>query len=214
MPYIIPGVYLHSSSDLPYEAEECYFLDYQITCALAAIDYLFRVYVEAGTPFGSKYTYYHFYTDHLLFSWGQIASRFVITGHEKGEELERKQSCIHNFSFGDKEYPVLSDKSARNTIEHLDEYNHFIIQKYHGVGGFNLIDSSESQELIEYLRDNRQTHPYTLDLIKKQLYIQRKEDEKTVDLVALNQELVKLQRSVQKFKPYVIAKAKDPNWAV
>lgn len=203
---------MHSSEDLPYEAEECYFLNYQISSALIATNYLLNIRFDENMLFDSKYVYYHFYTDHLLFSWGQICSRFIINNFDKEGERERKQSCSHNFQFDEIKYPILSDKKARNTIEHLDEYNHYLIQKHDGVGGFNLIDSSESIELIDYLRKNRQTHPYTLDLLKNQLYIQRKEGELTIDLIALKNELEQLQHSVRDFKSIVDEKAKNPNW--
>ncbi len=205
---------MYSSEDLPYEAEECYFLNYQISSALIAIGYLFNIRFDENMLFESKYVYYHFYTDHLLFSWGQICSRFIINNRDKAGERERKQNCSHNFQFDETKYPILSDKNARNTIEHLDEYNHYLIQKYDGVGGFNLIDASESDELIDYLRKNRQTHPYTLDLLKNQLYIQRKEGEITIDLIALKNELEQLQHSVRDYKSIVDEKAKNPNWPI
>ncbi len=214
MSYLIPGVFLYSDDDLPYEAEECYFLDYQILSTLVSIEYLLKPHYDSNMPFKSKYVYYHFYTDHLLFSWGQICSRFIINNSDNKDERERKQSCSHNFQFDEIKYPILSDKKARNTIEHLDEYNHYLIQIYDGVGGFNLIDSSESEELIDYLRKNRQTHPYTLDLLKNQLYIQRKEGELTIDLIALKIELEQLQRSVWDYKSIVDEKAKNPNWPI
>ena len=214
MPYLVPGVYMNNSSDLPYEVEECYFLNYQLTSAIVAIEQLLNSHGENTTLFSSKYVHYHFFTDHLLFSWGQIVSRFVITGHEKKDELDRKQSCTHNFSFDETKYPIISDKKARNTIEHLDEYNHYLIQKHHGVGGFNIIDAAEDKDLINYLRKNRHTHPYTLDLLNKQLYIQRKEDELTVDLISLKDEFYQLQSSVLDYKAIVDKKAKNPNWPI
>ena len=200
MPYLAPGVYIDAPNELPFEAEECYFLNFQITSALAALDYLLNQKYEESMPFDSKCEYYHFYSDHLLYSWGQITNRFVINNKDKGIQRERKERCIGNFFFNEDQYSVLNDKRPRNTIEHLDEHNHKIIEDHKGVGGFNLIDCDIDEDLVMLLRNCRETHPYTLDLLSSQLYIQRNGNPLTIDLLVLKEELLKLRNSVRTYR--------------
>lgn len=200
MPYLAPGVYIDAPDELPFEAEECYFLNFQITSALAALEYLLARQYEETMPFDSKCEYYHFFTDHLLYSWGQITNRFTISAKDKGITRERKERCIGNFFFNEDQYSILNDKRPRNTVEHLDEHNQRIIMDHNGVGGFNLIDSDMDEELSTLLRNNRDTHPYTLDLLSNQLYIQRNGDPLTIDLLVLKDELLKLRNSVRTYK--------------
>lgn len=68
-----------------------------------------------------------------------------------------------------------------------------------GVGGFNLIETNTDSNLIDYLRKNRDSHPYTLDLIRKEILIFR--SGKTIDISIdnLKAELLKLRTSVKYF---------------
>ncbi len=104
-----------------------------------------------------------------------------------------------NYQFSEANYPILSDKHARNTIEHIDEHNQVIISKKHGVGGFNVIDSETDMNLIQELKSSRDTHIYTLDLVNKELLIHRKDIDITISLESLHDELLQLQKSVKEF---------------
>lgn len=194
---LISGIYIQNS-ETPYEAESCYYLDFQIRSALFSIDRLLSESKEQK-QFKNKCQYYHYYTDHLIYTLGQISARFVITSKDKGINLERKQANIQNFSFSSDSYPILSDRDARNTIEHIDEHNQKIIKESKGVGGFNLIDSDTSEELVEFFRTNRSTHPYTLDLLTHKILVVRKGKNVEINLDNLKAELLLLKEKVEYF---------------
>jgi len=195
--------------DTPYEAEPAYYLNFQIVSALFSLDQLFTVSDDGGL-WENKCQYYHYYSDHLLFSMGQIANRFLIvdeknikgTEKRKKEIIERNKQNNYNkciFEFSEESFPILSEKHARNVIEHIDEYNRFIIDKKHGVGGFNLIDEKEDEKLITDLRTKRATHPYTLDLLAGKLLVRFNEKNIDIDLEKLRVELLSLQKNVKWF---------------
>ena len=196
MPMIAPGVY-SDTEDKPYEVESGYYVDFQITSALFSLESVMNSNIENYGILKNKCQYYHYYCDHLIFSIGQIANRFDIKGKDEGLVLERKNANICNFAFCKEKYPILSDKRVRNTIEHIDEHNLEIIKKYRGVGGFNLIDSETDEEVVNALTSNRQSHPYTLDLIHKQLLIMRKDRELNLNLEELRNELLSLQKEAK-----------------
>ena len=196
MAVVLPGMYFETK-DKPYEAESSYYLNFQIQSALVAIQYLESNTDISETYFHSKAEYYHFYTDHLLFSIGQISNRFLFTSNDTKIDKERKIINRSNFQFTEEKYPILSDKKARNTIEHIDEYDNQTILKSGGVGGFNYIDSDTDEVLAAELRNRRTTHIYTLDLIKSELLILKSNSEVTVNLKGLKQELVSLQTDVK-----------------
>lgn len=195
---LVSGVYI-KNSETPYEAESCYYLDFQIISALFSIDRLFSEPVEHPL-FHNKCQYYHYYTDHLVYALGQISSRFVITPKDKGINLERKQANIQNFGFSDDAFPILSDRDARNTIEHIDEHNQSVIKEKKGVGGFNMIDSETSEESVAFFRNNRSTHPYTLDLLAHEILVVRKGKSVEINLDKLKEELLQLKRQVASFR--------------
>lgn len=198
MPLITEGVYVRCD-DSNYEAETTYYLNFQILSALASLDRLNNY--DDRFLWENRCQYYHYYCDHLLYSIGQISNRFIINPNEKDRLLkERKQLNRANYQFSETNYPILSDKNARNTIEHIDEHNQNIISKKHGVGGFNLIDSETDMVLIKELRSRRETHIYTLDLLKKELLIHRKGKDITISLESLHNELLQLQNNVKAFQ--------------
>ena len=121
----------------------------------------------------------------------------MITNKDTEIDKERKNLNRSNFQFTEEKYPILSDKKARNTIEHIDEYDNQTILKLGGVGGFNYIDSDTDAVLATELRNRRATHIYTLDLIKSELLIFKNNSEVTVNLKDLKQELVSLQTDVK-----------------
>ena len=196
MAVVLPGVYC-VTKDKPYEVESSYYLDFQIQSALISIHCLESKIDISNTLFHSKAEYYHFYTDHLLFSLGQISNRFLFTNKDTEIDREHKNINRNNFQFTEEKYPILSDKKARNTIEHIDEYDNQTILKLGGVGGSNYIDSDTDTVLATELRNRRTTHIYTLDLIKNELLIFKKNSEVTVDLKELKQELLSLQTDVK-----------------
>ena len=196
MPMIAQGVY-SDTEDKPYEFESGYYVDFQITSALFSLESIMNSNIKNYGILKSKYQYYHFYCDHLIFSIGQIANRFDIKDKDEGIVRERKNANICNFAFSKEKYPILSDKRVRNTIEHIDEYNLKIIKKYRGVGGFNLIDSETDKEVVKSLTLHRQSHPYTLDLTNKQLLIMRNDIELNLNLEELQNELLSLQKETK-----------------
>ncbi|MDY5948889.1 MAG: hypothetical protein SPJ42_06590 [Oscillospiraceae bacterium] len=195
MPFINSGIYIDTSvKEKSYEIETSYYLEFQIKSALISIDKL-RCFSE--NSFDNKYQYYHFYTDHLLYSLGQIANRFIVNDKDNGVVLERKKANCRDFEFNAEKYPNLSDKTGRNTIEHIDEHNQKIIEKRKGVGGFNLIDNETETDLINVFKSQRQFHPYTLDLIAFEILIFRNEKEIDISILELEKELKCLYNRVQ-----------------
>ena len=146
--------------------------------------------------FDSNAQYLHYFTDHLLYSVGQISNRFITNTKNRNKRIE--MNCL-NFRFDSTNYPILSNKKYRNTIEHIDEYNEYTIKNYDGVGGFNFLDYCENKKMITTVMENRKQHIYTLDLINKKIYIQRKEEELVLDIDKLENELNKLKNSVDYF---------------
>lgn len=203
MPLIMPGLYIETK-DKPFEAESCYYLNFQTISALASLEYISMSTPQILVPFENKYQYYHYYVDHLLYSIGQICNRLVITPKDKGVILERKQANIQNFQFTPDNFPILSDKRGRNTIEHIDEHNYKIIEMRDGVGGFNLIDVDTEPSLITHLRDKKETHPYTLDLLSREILIVRNGGEKlAINIDDLKNELLKLRSNVKYFSDMI-----------
>ena len=171
MPQVIKGVYfLQDKTEVAYEAESIYYIDFYILSALYAIEKL-RKYDGATNSTLSKFQYYHFYTDHVLFALGQISNRFVES--EKNSELlkERKRRNCMNYGFSDDTFPLLSNKRARNVLEHIDEYDVETISEKGGVGGFNLIDENTEEEVLLALSDMRTMHLYTLNLVEGEIWI-------------------------------------------
>ncbi len=184
--------------DRPYEAESAYYMNFQIVSALASLDHLISL-RDDGYEWENRFEYYHYYSDHLLFSMGQIANRLIDKENDNEEKRKRKESNRNNFQFSKDRFPLLSDKRPRNAVEHIDERNLPIIKEHQGVGGFNLIDADVEEQLIVYLREHKDTHPYTLDLLSGALLIRDKEEDLTIDFKELKAELSALQDNVKFF---------------
>lgn len=201
MPLIKGGIYIRTD-DAPFEAESCYYLNFQVVSALAAIEYITVSQPPLLSVFENECQYYHYHTDHLLYSIGQISARFLISEKkDKGIVLERKRMNVNNFQFLSDSFPILSDRKCRNTIEHIDEHNQKIIELRKGVGGFNLINNNTPPDLIEVLRAQRTTHPYTLDLLNREILIVRGGEELlSINLDGLKEELLKLRSNIKYFK--------------
>lgn len=200
MPLLEIGMYTECD-DKPFETESAYYLNFQINSALFSIKQLFSGCNEVDWE--NRCQYYHYYSDHLLFSVGQIVNRFVISEKDKGLILERKRMNRNNYLFTNEAFPILSDKRARNMIEHIDEYNQKIIQVKHGVGGFNLIDNQTDMKLITTLHTKRDSHPYTLDLLEEKLLIRWKKENLDISIDALEAELNSLLKNVHSFNEYL-----------
>ena len=195
MPLLESGVYVEST-DKAYEVESCYYLGFQIKSALYSINCIYNYKYTKIKEFDSNAQYLHYFTDHLLYSVGQISNRFITNTKNRNKRIE--MNCL-NFRFDSNNYPILSNKKYRNTIEHIDEYNEYTIKNYDGVGGFNFLDYCENKKMITTVMENRKQHIYTLDLINKKIYIQRKEEELVLDIDKLENELSKLKNSVDYF---------------
>lgn len=187
MPFVNSGVYIYTTEkERSYEIETSYYLEFQIRSALISIEKLRN---HNDDMFDNKFQYYHFYTDHLLYSLGQISNRFIEGNKDRKLVIERKKSNCRDFEFNSYKYPNLSNKVGRNTIEHIDEHNQNIIEIRRGVGGFNLIDSETESDLIDVFRTKRHTHPYTLDLLSFEILIVRQEKEININIDDLESEL-------------------------
>ena len=172
-------------------------MNFQITSALYSLACIDNYKSARLDIFESESQYLHYYTDHLLYSIGQISSRFAESKND--QQNERVKLNRSNFQFSSKDYPILSNKKYRNTIEHIDEYNQYVIERFHGVGGFNFIDVSVDPQMMYHVLQNKQSHIYTLDLIDRKIYIQRKEKELILNVDELKTELTRLRNSVNSF---------------
>lgn len=205
MPLIAPGVYVRND-DIAYEAETTYYLKFHIKSALISLHMISHYDPKDDIMFDSKAQYYHYYSDHLLYSLGQIAERFRLKEKPSAKEkeyYERRKINRNNYQFSDKDFPILSNKDFRNTVEHIDEHNINVITEHIGVGGFNYIDNSTSDEFNNTLLSNRNSHIYILNLCKMELYITRNGKELTLDLTSLKAELDLLMWKVNSFASYI-----------
>lgn len=196
MPLSEEGIYIHNE-DTKYEFEVCYYLKFQIISALYSINCINNYKTVDLTILNSESEYLHYYTDHLLYSIGQISLRFIKNKANSDDRLI--QLNCSNFRFNIKNYPILSNKKYRNTIEHINEYNEYAIKNFKSVGGFNYLDIGLDEDMMNYIKKNKKNHIYTLDLINKKIYIQRKETELVLDIINLTNELKNLQKSVESF---------------
>lgn len=198
MPLDDNGDYVESAgNDKAHEYEASYYLNYHIVSSLSSLDHLYEH--DGSYNWENRCQYYHYYTDHLLFSIGQIAERFMI--HKSDSDISKRLKTMNcrNYRFEEDKFPILSNKKPRNIIEHIDEKNRTAITKYSGVGGFNLIDDTTEDELASELRKRRDVNPYTLDLIHRELLITGDDAEITISLENLNKELLQLRGNIKMF---------------
>ena len=184
------------------DLEASYYLHFYLVSALVSLKHIYDFRYYDTNMFENKCQYYHYYVDHLLYSIGQISERFRVKNNPSNKEKDyyvRRSANRINYGFDDVSYPILSDKSFRNTIEHIDEHNINIINKHDAVGGFNVIEEGISEDLKELLLKKRNIHPYILDLILKRLYIERNGNSLTLNLEDLEQELIQLKKRVDDF---------------
>lgn len=196
----IPHKYINSAEEA-YELETSYYLHFQLVSALISLEHIYNCKYSNNDLFESKAQYYHYFTDHLLYSLGQIAERFKECNgsNSTNDYFVRRSANRNNYGFDKNDYPILSNKAFRNTIEHIDEHNVKVIKKHDAVGGFNTIDEDTPEKLKDTLRNKRHTHTYTLDLLLKQLYIERNGTSLTMKLDDLKQEIIDLKQKVDDF---------------
>lgn len=125
-----PDEYLH-------KRETTYYLRYNSQKGLYAIRKLLEYY--EGTP-QEKCFNYHIYLDLLFESVGMIINRFKPHKKRGNILIQSQKNCIE-YDFNNNNYPLLSDKSFRNFIEHIDERNEALIENKVYYGTFNLIYS-------------------------------------------------------------------------
>lgn len=125
----IPHKYINTPDDA-YEAETSYYLHFQLVSALISLDHIYNCKYSDSDLFESKAQYYHYYTDHLLYSLGQIAERFRESNNPNStnDYFVRRSANRINYGFDKNNYPILSNKAFRNTIEHIDEHNIEVIK--------------------------------------------------------------------------------------
>ncbi|MBR7033054.1 MAG: hypothetical protein IKI03_05435 [Clostridia bacterium] len=196
MSYIGKGIYVEDNNR-PFEFESAYYLDFHITSALVSICHLTSNNDSVFSEFENKYQYYHYYSDHLLFSLGQIANRFIITRNDSSKMKTMKIMNSKTFIFDSLTYPLLSNKKVRNAVEHIDEHNHNVIEEIGGVGGFNIIDKETNESIIEALKNNKKAHRYTLNLTTGELYVRYMQEEYTISFDGVKRELLTLRKSVK-----------------
>lgn len=199
MPFLQDGGFAINREDSPYEAEICYYLAYHVKSALVSIERLLDGEADYS-DFENEAQYRHYYTDHLIFSLGQISNRFWKKNNQSQAYKARVDANIALFDFHDTVYPVLCTdlvRSIRNTIEHLEEYNITTIQANRGVGGFNTISKESDSAHLAAVQGRDDVHIYTLDLIKHYLYVKRGNRKLYLDIDSLKQDLNKLYSRIQ-----------------
>ena len=198
MPFIKDGIYVLTKDDAPFEAEVCYYLAYHVKSAIISIE---KMLAERVNPLGfnSEVQYRHYYTDHLIFSLGQIANRFWKKSNQSQIYKHRVDANVDLFKFTASEYPTLCSeliKSIRNTVEHIEEYNIKTIQTSRGVGGFNTINENTDVKQLAAVKGRDDVHIYTLNLVEHVLYVKR-DDKLLLDLDSLKTDLTKLYKRIE-----------------
>lgn len=216
MPLMTKGVYLDNMAERPYEVETTYQLKYYISSAFISIKQILQPNDENIKVFDNKIQYYHYYADSLFYFLGLINDRFVCKDDKRKDNklMKKKRERIelnrNNYHFSEQEYVVLSNKTPRNIIEHLDERNVKTVMESSGVGGFNVFFKDSDSEMINVIKSNRQFYPYNLDLVNKKVLffnIQAKADdvrEFEIDIMEMQAELKKLEQSVNEFATFMI----------
>lgn len=204
MPLADNGVYYEptSKNEKLYEFENCYYLCYHTTAAIASIKYLMDGDPEKA-PFSTTTQYYHYHTDHLLFAMGQIHTRFFPKRdmHNKKNDKIRESNRL-NYQFNKDSYPILCEKSYRNALEHLEERNWDTIRKFDKCNGFNVIDDKYTAEDLGFSEYNL-SFSYTLDLAKHAIIIKKRSKPISLSLDDLLEELLRLNAIVHSHWTYL-----------
>lgn len=178
-----------------YQKESSYYLKYNSDKALYAIEKLLK---EYKGNIQEKCLYYHIYLDLLFQSVGMIINRFK--PHKKTGNIfeQAKNNCIE-YEFNKENYPLLSNKSFRNFIEHIDERDEVLIDKGMFFGTFNVIYKGMDNEIREGLLNPKQQQNNLLNLEEMTysiLDIERTTGEnierKDINIIELKKELEKI----------------------
>lgn len=197
---LLKDVYCKDGS-FPYEVETSYYLGFYVKSVLFSIELISKPHLQDDIINIAQY--YHYYTDHLLFSMGQIYERF--SDKKKNERYkERCNANRMNYDFKEETFPLLSNKIFRNIMEHIDEYNYDVTNENGGVGGFNYIDSNTSLALADSLRKDRKKHIYTLDLVEGFIYLTGKnQEEHSLRIEDIKNEAIRLECNINSFVSFI-----------
>ena len=193
-----------------YQFESAYYIKYNSKKALYALSK-----ISNGDDIKNveeKCFYYHLYLDLLFQAVGMIINRFKV-GNKIGNRACQVQNNCQQYNFNETEYPLLSDKSFRNFIEHIDERDEFLIDNNIYYGTFNLIypqmDSKIKEGLLDLNKEqnnllNIENMTYTIldynRLKDKKTQINRK----TIDLKKLELEIKKMNKISSSIWEYLI----------
>ena len=138
--------------------------------------------------------YYHIHVDMLFNAIGMINDRFVLKEKKYGEEF--KNNIIRNqreYEFNDNNYPLLSDKSFRNFIEHIDERGEKLIKYKKYYGTFNFVHPDMDTNLIDGLLNISKPQNNLLNLLDYSYNIidivDNKPVEKKISILELEKEI-------------------------
>ena len=214
MPLFDTGIYIDNAEDRAYEVETTYQLKYYISSALLSINFVLEPMECVMGKFDNKVQYYRYYVDNLFYYVGLINDRFVCKAGHRDQDLQtKKQERVtlnqKNYQFNSSEFCVLSDKTPRNIIEHLDERNVKTMIEKQGVGGFNVILEDSDPAMVSAVTNQREFYPYNLDLVNKKVLFyntQAKENdvkEIEIDILAVENELNTLLEHVNDFAEFL-----------
>lgn len=160
-----------TDEEAPYIAEGIYQIRFYCKAALFSISHIENIMENELEMLDNKVQYYHYYVDSLLNYLGFINERFIpkksygkLEPNEAAQKIKMiNQNCIY-YKFQETDFPILANKMPRNIVEHIDERNIVTIHNYGGVGGFNVLDSSNYAELGKHIFYHQRFYPYTLSL--------------------------------------------------
>lgn len=214
MPLVTEGFYFDSGEERPYEVETTYQLIYYISSALISIENILTPIEEMIGKFENRVQYYRYYVDSLFYFLGLINDRFFYKPNNRDTDLqEKKRERValnrNNYQFVEQDFSILSNKTPRNIIEHLDERNVKKLMESMGIGGFNVIFEDSDFDMVAAITSYREFYPYNLDLVNKKMLFyntQAKVDdikEFDIDILELQNELRKLLQYVNEFADFV-----------
>lgn len=178
-----------------HKKETTYYLKYNSDKGLYAIERLYENY--EGT-LQEMCTYYHMHLDMLFQAVGMIINRFNPQKKKGNILLQSENNCIE-YDFNTENYPLLSDKSFRNFIEHIDERDEILIEKKAYYGTFNLIyphmDNKLKEELLN--ENKQQNNLLNLENMTYTILDIEKNDtkdivKKVIDISRLKEEILKI----------------------
>lgn len=205
MPLLTKGVFVYNDQDYPYEVATTYHLKYFISSALITLDLILNPDRQLIERFDNSAQYYRYHLDHLFYLLGQINDRLINKRGRDSFKIKKEYINLNrnNYRFSEQEFPIISNKTPRNLIEHLDERNLTTLNEKQGVGGFNVIQPDSDPDMVASIKNNRNLYPYNLDLVeRKVLFFNAQEKNPSlkqfdIDIYKLKSELTKLDKNVQ-----------------